>query len=76
MESEKENVLKVNSFNDVENIAKKLNERNSIVIEVTANDPNIRTRIIDFVAGLVYYKGEIKKLEAKKFRITLDKNIV
>lgn len=70
----KENVLKVNSFNDVEDIAKNLKEENSIIIEVAGYDSRDRVRIIDFVAGLVCYNGKLKKLEANKFLVVLDKN--
>jgi FtsZ-interacting cell division protein YlmF len=74
MGNKEENVLKVTNFNDVEKIANKLKEENSIIIEISEINSKDRIRIIDFAAGLVYYNGKIEKLEKDKFRIILDEN--
>lgn len=62
--------MKINSYNDVENIAEILKEKD-VVIDL--EDCKDRIRVLDFISGITYYNGSVKKLTKDTFEVSLKR---
>lgn len=62
--------MKINSYNDVEKLAEMLKEKD-VVIDL--EDCKDRIRVLDFISGITFYNGSVKKLTKDTFEVSLKR---
>jgi len=64
-------IVKPEKFEDASNIADRLNERNTVVLNLESCTKDVSRRLIDFLSGVAYAnRGQIKKVAVSTFVIT------
>lgn len=58
-------VLKITNFNEVENIKNYLG--NDFIVDLEDCGISVKRRIMDFLAGLLYQKGKLEKVNKNQF---------
>ena len=61
--------MKLKRFSDLSKVIKVKEE--SIIIDVSLANMKERLRIVDFLCGLTYFNGSLKKLENSKYLVSL-----
>lgn len=60
--------IKIRKFSDIEDLANNLEER--IIVDFSECENKIKIRALDFLTGLTFENGSLKKLSTSEFMIT------
>lgn len=66
------NKVELSSYLELEKLKDAL-QQNTIVVDVSNCNVKERIRVIDFLNGLTFFNGSIKKIKCNEFQITLEK---
>ncbi len=66
------NKVELSSYLELEKLKDAL-QQNTIVVDVSNCNVKERVRVIDFLNGLTFLNGSIKKIKCNEFQITLEK---
>lgn len=62
--------IKLTKYQDIEKL--KNNLENKFLINLEECDAKTRIRIIDFLSGLVFQKGTLKKISKKEYEVIIE----
>lgn len=62
--------MKINHYNELE----KLKGEKQFIIDIKDANANIKIRIIDFISGLTFMNGNLKKIEQDTYEVIIDNN--
>lgn len=64
--------MKIKSYNDIEKLGNLLKE-SDLVVDLSECELKTRTRVLDFITGITFYNGSIKKIDKDNFNIKLNR---
>ena len=62
--------IKLKKYQDIENLKNDL--ENEFIINLEECDKKARVRIIDFLSGLAFQKGSLKKINKDEFQVIIE----
>lgn len=63
--------IKINNYNELENL-KEIDET-EFIVDLSETIVEQKSRIIDFLCGLTFLKGTVKKLERDTYEVIINK---
>lgn len=62
--------IKIKSYAELENLRKE----NEFIVDISDTPLKLKTRIIDFLAGLALINGSLKKVSVDTYEVIINKN--
>lgn len=62
--------ININTYQDIEKL--KNNFENEFIINIEKCDLKTKERIIDFLSGLVFLKGSLKKINKNEYKVVIE----
>lgn len=62
--------ININTYQDIEKL--KNNFENEFIINIEKCDLKTKERIIDFLSGLVFLKGSLKKISKDEYKVVIE----
>lgn len=63
-------IIKLEKYQDIEKL--RVNLENEFVVNLEECDLKGKERIIDFLSGLVFLKGSLKKINKNEYRVVIE----
>lgn len=63
-------IIKIKSYDELEGLIKE----NEFIVDISDASLKLKTRIIDFLAGLTLINGSLKKVSVDTFEVIINKN--
>lgn len=63
-------IIKINNYSELE----KLRKESEFLVDISNTPLELKTRIIDFLAGLTLINGSLKKVSVDTYEVIINKN--
>ncbi len=63
-------IIKLEKYQDIEKL--RVNLENEFVVNLEECDLKAKERIIDFLSGLVFLKGHLKKINKNEYKVVIE----
>lgn len=63
-------IIKINNYGELE----KLRKESEFLVDISNTPLELKTRIIDFLAGLTLINGSLKKVSVDTYEVIINKN--